>query len=494
MKELYEKQKINFIITVISIFLVHFTKMTHYLPNWDNMYSMEMTNFNMTNFGRWLAGPITRILTSSYDLQWISGLISALFLGLTICLILDLFNIKSKFLSTIAILIIVTFPSISGAFMYIEWTASYMLSLFMSILAIYLIVKHKSKWRYFYCPILICFSLAIYQIYFLFAITCSIFYIATQLICKNYNTKDYLDFIKFLFYSIILGFILYYVINKIILSLFDIELLDYQGIGTIGFLGIKGYINAIINSIKSTLSFFGISNKHISLYAIINIITLLSLITLTIIILIKNKQKIWLKILITILFVSIIPATFAYYFLSKDVSYHTIMTISLFFIYFEFIVLLDRKLINLHKIFYCFISSVLLVLCFYNFINTNIAYKQLEMSYERTYFEVCEVVQYIDLVNEDNSNNILIVGSFPNNSDNLVSPNPSIIGASTANFLHSEYHFIQYTKYYLGRDYHTCSDEKKSNILNSEEFINMKTYPSKECVKIIEDVVVIKLS
>ena len=79
MEEFYKKHKNNFIITVIAVCVVHFVKMTHYLPNWDNMYSMVMPDTSMVGFGRWLAGLISNMLTSQYDLQWVAGLLSAIF-------------------------------------------------------------------------------------------------------------------------------------------------------------------------------------------------------------------------------------------------------------------------------------------------------------------------------------------------------------------------------------------------------------------------------
>lgn len=492
MIEFIKKQKYNFIATVITVIVVHFSKIAHYLPNWDNMYSIVMPLDSMSHFGRWFAGLITSIFTSQYDLQWVSGLISAVFLGLTMSLLLDLFDVKDKVLSLLAILIMVTFPSIAGVFMYVEWTASYMISLFMAILSIYLIFKFESRWRWCLCPLLICFSLGIYQIYFLFAITCAVFYFATQLIRENKKFKEYLDVIKLFIYSVVVGFILYFFINRIVLLCLKESLSEYQGIGAVGFLGFKGYLKAIIKTIASTILFFIPVGGG---YALINIVILAIVTSLLIMVLIKGGQKLWIKIVVPLLFVSIMPITFLYYFITATISYHTIMTISLYFVYFELIVFLDSNLVSLKRIVSGFISAILFVLGFYNFINTNIAYKQQEISYERTYFEVCEVVSYIDLVNDGLSNEIIVVGNFPaNNVDNLISPVPTIVGASTSNFLRSEFHFLQFTKYYLAREYKTCAGDKRDNILKSDDFESMKTYPSKDCVKIIDNVIVVKLS
>ena len=497
MKNFYEKHKWDFLIAVISIFLVHFTKMTHYLPNWDNMYAVSMHPEGMTALGRWLSGVATAIFTSSYDLQWVSGIVSTLFLASTMCLLIDLFDIKNKILSVIATVVLVTFPSITGAFMYIQWTASYMCALFMAVLAVYLVVKNNSKWNMVICPLLICLSLAIYQIYVLFAIACVVCYFAIELMTSENKLKDYKNKIFNFIGTIIVGFIVYYLINTIVLWCLDISVSnqDYQGVGSVAFLGIKGLYKAALKTIEYFVKFI-IGGSAFSVYSLINLLTMAGFVALTVWALIKKcNRNIYFKLSIVALFIAVIPITYFYLFLSKGIKYHSIMTIGLYFIYLSFIVLLDKYHINLKNYLYKTAAVVLSLVCFYNFINTNIAYKQLEMSYERTYFEVCEVVQFIDQINENGYKEVYVIGEFPREEKaDAVKANPAIIGASTANFVTSEYHFVTFANNYLGRDYKSCSQEQKDDILKDLQFEELEAYPSKNCVKVINEVIVVKLS
>jgi hypothetical protein len=72
-------------------------------------------------------------------------------------------------------------------------------------------------------------------------------------------------------------------------------------------------------------------------------------------------------------------------------------------------------------------------------------------------------------------------------------PRPMIYGAWPINFLHSQFHFDQFSKYYFGRSFQSCSEAERKAIVLSDEFQEMPSYPSKGFISVINDITVIKL-
>ena len=259
------------------------------------------------------------------------------------------------------------------------------------------------------------------------------------------------------------------------------------------------------------VNFFGIINyflfKHIisrisytillvktAPYIIINIIFSLLLVYVLLQIVIKNKSlKIHRKILILLLFTSAIPLTYSMYFLSPGVYYHRLMELGIFFIYLILFMFLEHQSSYFTKTIRLCSILLLTTLSFYHFVNDNIAYKQIEMSYKRTSFEMMQILGEIDRLGSSDKNNcIAVIGGFPKKL-HPVYAKPDITGASTNNFLPTDFHFIRFSKYYFAREFSACSDDQKAELEKNADFIEMPEYPKAGFVKIINDIVVVKL-
>ena len=132
-------------------------------------------------------------------------------------------------------------------------------------------------------------------------------------------------------------------------------------------------------------------------------------------------------------------------------------------------------------------------LAIYNFINTNVAYHQMSISYEKTYFQNVEIASRIDEVSDEKEKVVAIIGGFQDSGLDIMS-NPKIEGAETRIFTWSQVHIIIFDNYYLGRSYIYCDDETREKIKNTYEFKMMKDFPSKDSVKVIDGIVVVRLS
>lgn len=567
--QIFKEKRQQFSISVGIVLFIHLLKFTNYYPNWDSVEAINMGYRGMTGFGRWFSGISSRILHSPYDLQWVEGIISSIFIALSIMLILEIFEIRKPLFIYLCTFLFAAFPSMAATFCYIFWAPSYMLALFMAILAAFLCIKQEcNKKTIITSTVLLTFSLGIYQIYSTVAFIIFLYFLANQLLDSNKKILDYRKQIGALVVSELLGAILYLAILKIALNLWKADLSEYQGISRSGQMSFVEYLHAAKRvclsfndffygaQIKSTLNIaciilicFGIIHfmlntklkkdlkifllliilslipathclsflfpenlflaridffifKYLTLnfvlalktpYLLINIIFSMLTIYLFYVCVLRNKNFGFAKkITLSLLFASAVPLTYSMFFASAGVNYHRVMELGIFFIYLIIPILLNHKNPDTKQWIDKLAVTMLIALCFYHFINDNIAYKQIEISYKKTSFEVTKVILEIDRLNNDEKYCFALIGGFPASRTKFYSF-PRIAGASTNNFLHADHHFIGFSKYYFGREFYACSDDKKAELEKISDFIEMPEYPKAGFAKVIDDMIVVKL-
>lgn len=69
-----------------------------------------------------------------------------------------------------------------------------------------------------------------------------------------------------------------------------------------------------------------------------------------------------------------------------------------------------------------------------------------------------------------------------------------IMGVSQDIYLMGEYHYISMWNYCFGRQFALTSGDVKDAIRETEEYKNLHAYPAKDCIAVINDTIVIKLS
>ena len=118
--------------------------------------------------GRW-GLELIKWLLPDISMPWFNGLFSLLLVSAAVCVMLELFEIKSRGLQILLGGLIICFPAQSATLCYMFTCAPYALSLLMSVLSVYLFENWSSRLRFALCPLMIIFSCSIYQGYFAFA-------------------------------------------------------------------------------------------------------------------------------------------------------------------------------------------------------------------------------------------------------------------------------------------------------------------------------------
>ena len=131
-----------------------------------------------------------------------------------------------------------------------------------------------------------------------------------------------------------------------------------------------------------------------------------------------------------------------------------------------------------------------------NSLIANTCYFYMQQENDATLSMATEMVSNIHKLGKDNDSKIFVVGSrlkdvaiddkYDTTQIKCLSP------MIETDLLFDEIHTVEYLNNSLNCNFTTVSKEEKDKILASSEYKNMKLYPSKGSIKIIDDVVVIK--
>lgn len=174
--------------TFLIALLIHFHKFFNTLLNHDSLFNFY-SDQNVVGSGRWFLSVACGI-RSYFDLPWVIGLLSVIYITLTVVIVIDLFQVKNP----IAILLIggltASFPGITEAF-YFEFTADgYMLAMLLAALAVCHSNFEHTGWKATLLSIVfICLSCGIYQAFVSFALLLTLFYFLNELL-ENRRTNQ----------------------------------------------------------------------------------------------------------------------------------------------------------------------------------------------------------------------------------------------------------------------------------------------------------------
>ena len=126
-KNVKKSWKTAFVSAFMIGLLVHIYKFTNLLPNADALYNFY-SNQNMTASGRWFLSVACGI-SSYFDLPWVNGVLSLVFMGLTAAMVAEVFRMENPVVIALSSGLLVSFPAITATMSY-EFTADgYMLAM-----------------------------------------------------------------------------------------------------------------------------------------------------------------------------------------------------------------------------------------------------------------------------------------------------------------------------------------------------------------------------
>lgn len=430
-------------------------------------------------------------------------LFSMILLGLTTLIICKIFNIKNKFLIVIISLIISTSPQISETLMFIYCADSYCLSMLLSVLSVYFIIKgDNNKINIIFAVLCIIFSLSLYQAYISVSISLIVIYIISSLLNSELKTKEIIyKLLKYLL-IVFVSMCAYFAITKLIMLLSGVDFAQYKGANE---MSIKTIVSNLKNTIPSTFdSLYGYLFREDIIYnkywnrQILNIL-LLSLFSISLIYLYIKSNKIDLpKKIFSLILMMIFPLCINLMNIIMPATRINIVTGPALICVYLIIILIvsnidDYRFIKCLKYCICFL---LLILCYTNIMADNATYFARNEVYQNYYTisnDILSQVNSLDNYQEGMkwcfTDNIRFKSQYSLMSNGNIAndyetwDNVDGIWSSWA-FYHR----------YLGTDLYMVDKEEYFDIVFSDSVKNMPIYPSNGSIKIIDDRVIIKLS
>ena len=404
--------KLAFVSAFVVGLLVHMYKFTNTLLGHDSLFNIYGTQ-NVVRSGRWFLA-VACSLSSFFDLPWVNGVLSLIWIGVAAAVVIDIFRIENPVLILLTGGLLVTFSAVTQTF-YFEYTADgYMLAMVMAALTVrFSMIGERRKSRLFLSFCCITLTCGIYQAYVSFALVLSLGYFMTELLENRYEKKLYTLWIRnqILIYG--LGMAAYYVIWQIaMVCQGNLQPNQYMGIDTIGQIGPGFLWDAVKQTMTSFVSVFMVWNflrRGLTMYTVLNILFLMA--AAYIVVTAVRKSRLYTRkgqMLLFLLCMAAIPfAVFIWFFASQGIQYVVRMEQSVCLLYILCGVLANRWL----KPGKSDIAALLLaVIIFNNGVTANMMYQYMHRCYEESYATGVEIATHIHLLDDGTQKEIVIVG------------------------------------------------------------------------------------
>jgi hypothetical protein len=493
--------KVCFFSAVLVGLFAHLYKITNWLPNWDSLV-FRYDSQNMIALGRWFL-PVVCSFSSFYDLPFLNGITAIIFHALSAVCICRILNVQKKITAFLIGAVIVSFPTVTSVMMYNYVDDGYSIAFLLSTLAAFFMTSEKP--RYLLSALLIALSTGIYQAYITVTIMLILLKLIDEIIYSDTKIQVIFKKTAFMLLSGILGMVLYAVILKAALAIFSVGLLDYQGINSSSSLSgfdLLGSLYVIKETfIKCFFDFSGGINVYVSLNALILIFTLVYYIRYTV----KNRiHKNPAKIITLILLCPmLIVGAGVLAFVNPAVDYHNLMLMGYSVFYLFFILLYERGIEakEKHTCIKCWVVLLTAIILIANqAVIANVSYHKAQMAYEKSYGVLVRIADRIEQTPDtDKCDRILVLGALDDSEAYSVNLTPDITGITDGYIIRADDETVGQSVLcsalndYCNKNYEFVFGEEKTNFAKREDVKSLEKWPSKNCVAVIDNTIIIKL-
>ena len=498
----YESCKLPFWASMIWGLLAYTFAFTNKLLNHDEASQLFGKGATVSS-GRWGLSILDNLLPN-FSMPWIYGILTVFLIALSICIIVRLFAIRSRLIQVVLAGSIMVFPSVIGLFGYMFTSSAYGVAFLCAVAAVWCI---RQKPLLFAIPALALmgFSLSIYQSYISVAAGLLVVLLIQDLLLGEKAIpviKRGLWYVAFLI-TALAG---YYIATQILLHLLDIGFNDYAE-GSMVF-QLSELPQKLFLAYQRFLRFFTWQQQALvpSVFsAKVHYALGLSCLTLVLVWLLGQKKEDTGRVLLLLALIILLPLAINCMYLIIDTqSIHTLVLYGFVSLYVLAAVILDaflpseatekvRRLLCRAALNLGIVALTLIVI-----INTyvaNEAYLHLHLRYENSY------AFYTSLLADLRTNpkfqegtKLAVVGSYdsPDFYEYYFRFLPELTGVM--GFLPDSYSYGAFLHYYIGLSIPIATEAEIAQITATEEYQNMSVYPYYGSTKVINDILVVKLS
>lgn len=490
-------------------FGVHSFRITQMLNSPDDIFVLLKGYGAGIEYGRWALEYLGNLVNwkwhlGSFNLSVFNGILSLVFLSLSVCIILELFDLQCSKTGVLFAAVFIVYPVCSATFLYMFTAAYYGLSCLLAVMAAYYI-KTKNKLFGLFAIICIAVSMGLYQAYFPVTVT-----LCLLLVIDNF-LKDDADIrtgIKTGVYDLIimsLGLIVYFLILYNRLEHFGTELEAYKGINSMGEWSVQEVCRLIVKCYDIFLhlpaeTYHSINTLQITQRCIL-VLYIFSIVMLAASIIRRRELN---RIIIVPLAFLLPIAVNLIEVMTKNDGIYEVMIYPTVFIFFFPVLLFERNRIGrsvfrmLHKMSGAVVSLILVltILCYSWHANWN--YVALDyMNRETESYFTTLVTRIKSVKNYKDEYQVLFVGEGHFSDKHFENPYlayPAFYFECNTPGLVNVFSWRNAMSAYTGFQCTTPSEEVCENIYLSDEFKEMCSYPDDGSIKIINEVIVVKIS
>ena len=496
-RKIPQKCRLAFASALVSGLVAHMYMFTNKLPNYDDMAIRGVgATFRLGRWFLWILGAISYHLDISYSLPWINGIVSLLLLSASAAIIVYLLNLKQNVTIVIISGLLVVFPSWTATYFFMFTAPYYALALLMSVLSVFLTVRFRKG-----CitgVILLACSLGIYQAYLPFAASLCVTLLIIDILNTSMDIQESLKKALKYLCTLAAGVVLYYIIMKLSLIITHQQLADYKGVSRMGLFSVES-IKSVLRAIVFNC-FGAIWNNNIEIsynivlkagYLISNLVILFCVFA-KVIRFVKDKEKLRGIFLLIMLCLFYLAVNSIYIMSPEEDAVYSIMTYSYVFILILPLCLLDMIMADKYVIieYICKISGIVMVLTYCRFANAQYLSMDLSLRQAVSYF----TTMITQIKSTDGYSDELPVAFAGDNVEDRMLYENDIMDvfdmSGRDDVLAYVYSRENMLAYYCGfaPDYVTVDE------INRNETDKMPCYPLEGSIKVVDGVIVIKLS
>lgn len=485
--------KTAFIAAFVISLLTHFYVFTNYIPNHDGLINIYNSQLKFKS-GRFFLGPFSGI-SSLFDLPWVIGILSTLYLSLLTVAIVILLDLKKTISIVLTAGLIVSFPTVTSTFSYMFTADGYIFGFLLAALA--LLVTQKYKFGFLPGAIIFFLSVGVYQANLPLTLTIAALVILQALLFGKDSLRSI--FLKSASYAamVAIGMVLYAILFKVYQNIFAGEISDYQGLNDIS-VAAGGIIDPLKSMVRSSINYFfdGVAGgNEWTLFTALNILLLVLIAACFIV---YGRKRPLLHTALGAAVIVMMPfLAYIMYFASLGVEYHMLMIMGLVSIY--MIPILFYEHITDSK-FFAWSIVLVLGLTIFNFgLIANISYFNTTLKYEKSVAQANRVLDRIEQTEGyENANKLAVFGTHYLSSEvgSTIIPNrlPEMTGVLGETALALPYHYQYMFANGMGVRFDLASTEEIEEIQESQAFAEMPKWPHPDAIRIDDDVIIIKLN
>lgn len=471
---------------------------THDLNNYDTIGNLIWGYGAGVSSGRWflqLLGDSMHVLELDYTIPFFNVLIALTFVYFAACFVIHILHIENSVLCFGIGAITASFPTIAASMFFPHTVHYYFFGLFLGVAGVYL--AQQNRWYCIFSVVLFALSLGIYQAYYPFIAVMFVLALIQKTLDLEVDWKYVIRdaFIYLLF--LILGYLLYRVLNQYFLSVYETVLNDYQGISSMGQLNLRDLPHLIKETYKNyfflyQMDYCSISATHVIRFCIAIIFALVFLFVV-----LDWKKRTFLKNIELCVLLCILPvASNSIIIMVPNGDIYTLMVLGLIALFYLPILMAQ----NLKTSIKSQLALILLTCIITLLASTNYAY-QSNGNYRSLYYQNRMTENYYSILfsrikscegyQEDME--IVLLGSNIDDSSFSDSWHKYVFryGGKDSHVMNTinAYSRADFMRRYFG---YTVRDATESeNREYAPYFIENETYPNSGSIKIIDNIVLV---